>query len=327
MRVFIANFGLQNFLWPECKRRPSIATLEPADMYPLWVAGDREAYVDRALTQKMTVRGEVPTRPVASRWFGLMDTISTTEGDIWFHREKNELWWTVSKADPVQIELHSGSDNPHRPGVEVFQFHKPAEPWSDRTRTGAPLSWVGLHPKAKDFLFTEGTLQQLSPDNAAYALALIAGEDLAPWHDQPAWKSKSQRSGRGEVTYADACQKAVWEMATQVEATCRASSGQEVSRTVKNKEMRFASKERLMDYIKGLIADQDGLCAVSGIRLQFKSTADDPELICSLDRIDSDGHYEPGNLQVVCRFANRWKNDSDDADFRRLIGLVRSTSF
>lgn len=57
MRVFIANFGLQNFLWSECKRRPSIATLEPADMYPLRVAGDREAYVNRALTQKMTNPG------------------------------------------------------------------------------------------------------------------------------------------------------------------------------------------------------------------------------------------------------------------------------
>jgi hypothetical protein len=33
------------------------------------------------------------------------------------------------------------------------------------------------------------------------------------------------------------------------------------------------------------------------------------------------GHYELGNLQVVCRFVNRRKNDGSDAEFRRLIGL------
>lgn len=324
MRVFIANFGLQNFLWPECKRRPSIATLEPADMYPLWVAGDREAYVDRALTQKMTVRGDIPTRPVASRWFGLMDTISTTEGDTWFHREKNELWWTTSKSAPLQVELH-GPDNPHRPGVEVYQLHKSAEPWSDRSRTGAPLSWVGLHPKAKEFLFTEGTLQQLSPDNAAYALALIDGEDLAPWHDRLAWKDKAKRSGRSEVTTFDARAKAIWRMVDTAKKTVAGANGQQVLRTMKNKELRLTEDE-LKAYLDALIDDQDSVCALTGIPLQFDGEHDDAELLASLDRIDSDGHYERRNLQVVCRFANRWKNNGEDDAFRRLLGVVRTVS-
>jgi hypothetical protein len=59
------------------------------------------------------------------------------------------------------------------------------------------------------------------------------------------------------------------------------------------------------------------------IQLQHDGDDDDVELLCSLDRIDSDGHYEAGNLQIVCRFVNRWKNDGDDAAFRRLIALVR----
>ncbi|QQE90098.1 hypothetical protein [Azotobacter chroococcum] len=48
--------------------------------------------------------------------------------------------------------------------------------------------------------------------------------------------------------------------------------------------------------------------------------------MCSLDRIDSNGHYAPGNIQIICRFANRWKSDSDNAEFMRLINLVRSTT-
>jgi thymidine kinase len=115
-------------------------------------------------------------------------------------------------------------------------------------------------------------------------------------------------------------------MMNTVKDTVRNANGQQETRTVKNKEMRFTESE-LTAYINRLIDDQDGLCALTGLRLQFIGEADNPELLCSLDRIDSAGHYEIGNLQVVCRFANRWKNSSDDEGFRRLITLVRSTIF
>ncbi len=47
------------------------------------------------------------------------------------------------------------------------------------------------------------------------------------------------------------------------------------------------------------------------------------ELLPSLDRIDSDGHYVPGKLHIVCRFINRWKSDGDDKNFRRLLSVLR----
>jgi hypothetical protein len=43
-----------------------------------------------------------------------------------------------------------------------------------------------------------------------------------------------------------------------------------------------------------------------------------------LDRIDSSGHYEDGNLQVVCQFINFWKGDSENELFARLLMLVRN---
>jgi hypothetical protein len=51
----------------------------------------------------------------------------------------------------------------------------------------------------------------------------------------------------------------------------------------------------------------------------------DRELRCSLDRIDSSKHYEQGNLQAVCKFANRWKGASENEDFKRLIEVVRKS--
>ena len=70
---------------------------------------------------------------------------------------------------------------------------------------------------------------------------------------------------------------------------------------------------------------QEGLCAITDLPLQFRD-GDELALRCSLDRIDSSGHYEPGNLQVVCCFINQWKSASVDAEFRRLIGVIRSIS-
>jgi hypothetical protein len=58
--------------------------------------------------------------------------------------------------------------------------------------------------------------------------------------------------------------------------------------------------------------------------MQFDDDDANPDLRCSLDRIDSARHYERGNLQVVCRFANQWKSASDNDNFIRLIAMVRS---
>jgi len=62
---------------------------------------------------------------------------------------------------------------------------------------------------------------------------------------------------------------------------------------------------------------------LTGIPFQFLSLEVDKKLLPSLDRIDSAGHYEEGNLQVVCQFINFWKADSDNAEFQRLLMLVR----
>tara|TARA_R110002051_G_scaffold325722_1_gene430490 strand:- start:1223 stop:2206 length:984 start_codon:yes stop_codon:yes gene_type:complete len=326
MKVFIANVGQSNYLWPECLRRSTVATINNLHVHPFWEARDRKGYIAHAVANLKTARGETPTTPVASRWYGVTDEIANTSGDIWVHRAKDELWWTTSRADPVEIAIMP-SASPVRDGPQIYELHKPCDPWTDRNRKGGRLSWNGLHPKAKDFLFTEGTLQQLQPDNAAYTLALIAGDDLSEWHDRPEWKKKIERSSSkaSAVKVFDPIEKAAWIMAERALSTAAQSNGQQALRTVKNKDCDL-SKEELRAYIVNLIHDQERLCAVTGFPLQFEPDVDDIEMLHSLDRIDSDGHYVRGNLQIVCRFVNRWKSDSPDEEFRRLILKVRDLS-
>ena len=324
MKTFIANFGRGNYLWPRCKENAMVATLEDEDLRPFWERGDRNGYIAHAVATKKSAAGITPTRPVASRWFNLATITSESSDDVWIHREKDELWWTVTKPDPVQVTLEPSSE-PDRRSARVFLSQKPAFPWSNNDKRGRRLVWRALHPRAREFLFTEGTLQQLAEDNAAYAQALITGDDLSSWHLQAGWVAKEEKSGRAPVTVFSALKRTAMRMARTAMATTLTSNGQQVVRTLKNKEFRFMDEDLLQEYLEALLLSQDNACAITSLPLQLDGEQSDPEMLCSLDRIDSGGHYEEGNLQVVCRFVNRWKSDSEDAEFRRLIRLLQGT--
>jgi hypothetical protein len=132
------------------------------------------------------------------------------------------------------------------------------------------------------------------------------------------WQSKLERQDNGQIKNARF--KAIWTMADQAEATAKNSYGQTVQRSVKIKDLRL-SKEALIEHLSELLKEAGDRCAVTGVLLEFEG--EDKQLRPSLDRIDSDGHYELGNLQVVARFINFWKSDTDDTEFRRLISMVR----
>jgi len=104
------------------------------------------------------------------------------------------------------------------------------------------------------------------------------------------------------------------------------ANGQTVERVLKEKNLGFTSEDELRAYIEDLIADQDRHCALTGMPVNFNETDGDPEMRASLDRIDSSGDYEVGNLQIVCRFANRWKGADDNDSFVRLVSALREFS-
>lgn len=98
-------------------------------------------------------------------------------------------------------------------------------------------------------------------------------------------------------------------------------SGLERISVTKEKQVRFASAALLQDHLELLWTSEH--CALSGLKLDV--SGGDPELAPSLDRIDSSKHYEPGNLQVVARFINRWKSDDEQGNFVRLLRLVKAS--
>lgn len=133
-------------------------------------------------------------------------------------------------------------------------------------------------------------------------------------------------SDKGKASNAkklDAIDNSIFDMAFGAANTAASSNGQQVLVTKKNKNI-FFSQEEMREFIRAKLKSQNNECALTGIRLQFKGEHTDPCRLASLDRIDSNKHYEPENLQVVCRFINQWKSDTPDDEFRRLLQLVRN---
>ncbi len=115
----------------------------------------------------------------------------------------------------------------------------------------------------------------------------------------------------------------VYDMINSVNKTVVNSNGQEVTRTVKNKDLKMSKQELEAEILRLLDIQQNG-CALTGLALDFANKTDDIQMRPSLDRIDSDAHYEKGNLQVVCRFINFWKGAQDNDEFIRLLSIIRN---
>ena len=101
--------------------------------------------------------------------------------------------------------------------------------------------------------------------------------------------------------------KDVSRIADTIRNTVANANGQEVSRTVKEKNMSFRTDGDLQSFLLKKIEEQNGCCAITGQPL----LPHQPEswFAPSADRIDSEGHYAPDNIQIVSKAANRAKSD------------------
>jgi len=62
------------------------------------------------------------------------------------------------------------------------------------------------------------------------------------------------------------------------------------------------------------------LCAITGLPMVHHSH--DPMQI-SIDRINSDGHYDINNVQLVCKWVNLAKSNTADDEFRQVLDKLR----
>ncbi|MDV7142598.1 hypothetical protein R3X27_07880 [Tropicimonas sp. TH_r6] len=135
-------------------------------------------------------------------------------------------------------------------------------------------------------------------------------------------KGEHTNSARASERYLGAREKPIAEIKYSVGKTVFNSNDQVIETKVKNKEQRMPNAE-LDKLLRELLEVQGERCAITGLPLQFRGAHSDDNMLPSLDRINTGGHYERGNLQIVCRFINFCKQAADDSEFRRLRNVVR----
>lgn len=321
MPVYVALFGEQNYEWPECLHRSTIATPTDSDDFKYILSRDKAGFIQHRM-KGVSSRGNQVNFGTASRWFNTKITFLDSVGDIWVHKDKasNRIWWTRTTDEPAEFIPKT---EPVGRKCEVLVCHKPCEPWRSVSWIGRELIWTDLHPKARGILNTPMTLITLSGDNEAYILALLQGEDLSPWHDRPDWRALAGPNWKDADADLTALDRAVARMAQMAYQTSLQSNGQKVLTTRKNKDFGFPDPKTMEPYLRELLNQQGNRCALSGLPLSFDGPDVDREMRPSLDRIDSNGHYAKSNLQVVAHFMNRWKGAYDNEEFKRLLKVLR----
>jgi hypothetical protein len=135
------------------------------------------------------------------------------------------------------------------------------------------------------------------------------------------------QKGRDDGRVLGARERSITNMRLSILNTVSQSRGQIVTRNMqmKVKDLGFDSDQELEAYLRERMKIQGDRCALTGIAFHFHGDFDsDKNLLPSPDRIDSDGHYAPGNIQVVCQFVNMWKSNTKNEEFLRLLTLIRN---
>jgi hypothetical protein len=296
-------------------------TLETsARLLDFWRKNDRVGWLAWAVNNERMVNGQVAIPAVASRWFNLITIFHETTGDIWTHRDGDYLFWTTSVAGPTtEIAIKDPSGNP-RP---YLLLNRPTLPWTNNSRDGRKLLWRSLHPKAHHFLQTEATYQEIANNRnyKDYTLSLLDGPLLDALHDRPEWLAAL--GTKTSIRVFSKLETTIYDAVFQIGQTVLRADGRIVQSTAKIKNL-LVTDDEMRELLIKLYRSQSGLCALTGVPMLLKGDDGPKDLLLSVDRIDSNGHYEPKNVQLVCRFANFWKSSADNSRFKELLEIVKS---
>ena len=71
------------------------------------------------------------------------------------------------------------------------------------------------------------------------------------------------------------------------------------------------------DYLMALYDQQEGICALSGIRMTWSTGKTEPTSI-SMDRIDNNQGYIEGNVRLICQAINAFRGKMNDDELLKM---------
>lgn len=312
--IYIAMTGDGNELWADCLERNLVALGYDKPYFEAWHAGNRNEFLRLEIEAAPAGMPESDVKSRSTTWFNRATRIAESENDIWLHRAGNALYWSVSTEAAPVFEEYDGK----------VMIAKPVTPWSRRNRRTVALTWNSIHPKAKDYLTTQQAVFRVAdPMMTEYIEALVGGDDLSQWHERAEWKARlGADKGKTLGTNVELSEFVLSRMMMTIRDTVRNAKGEQVLRTLKEKKL-LCSEPEMKAHLAELMVRQEGLCAITRLPLHVDGQQClDYDMLASVDRIDSNGHYEPKNVQLVCRFVNFWKCSQENGKFMELLDKV-----
>ncbi len=317
--TYVVKTGEDNYFWDDCLKTGCVALVFDKPYYDAWLNNDRETYFDILRSNAKKGTPEPAIRREATTWFNNGLRIRDSVDDVFIIRIGNNLFWamtTDSEWYPVEHE-HSG--------VKVVAICKPVDNWSRYDGREKPLQWPTIHNRAKDFLSPYPALFRVGDaEMREYLDALLHGDDLTPWHSQTGWKIKQgEDKGKSLATSATITETAVTDLWHSIQHTIKYENGQLILKKLKDKKLVGCTEAQMKAHLGELLLQQEGRCKLTGIQMHLPGQDGMKlDLKVSPDRIDSDGHYQIGNIQLVCRFINYWKCTNENGKFLELLDLV-----
>lgn len=311
-QVYAIMTGNDNRLWPRCLDEDLVAMGFGTPYFDAWHSNDYGAYLALSRADAKAGVTEAEIKSQATLWFNRATALTQSTGDLWLHRDGADLYWAETVDAPPVFDA---IDN------DEIMIAKPTTKWSRRNKRTEALGWGSIHPKAKNYIVTQQAMFHVAnPDMQRYFRALVDGTSLAPWHDRPDWQAAL--GTKSLVRHPPLAEFAIARMMETVKQTVANSSGQIVQKTMKDKKL-LCTEDEMRSHIAELMEQQQGFCKLSGLRMHLdRQDAVDVDLLVSLDRIDSNGHYAIGNVQLVCRFVNFWKSSQDNGRFLELLDRI-----
>lgn len=309
--IYISMTGDQNELWDRCLAERLVAIGFDKPYFDAWHADDYPQYLNlmRAASPE---KPESDVKASATLWFNRAKLLSESEDDIWLHRTGSDLYWARTTAGEPVFE----------PYEDKVMIAKPVNGWSRRNAQTVALTWNSIHPKGRDYLVTQQAVFRVANDDMrAYLEAQVHGDDLEPWHGRKDWR---ERLGDGKSVGKNVplSQFAIERMLMSIKDTVKNADGRIVLKTLKNKKM-LCSDAEMKAHLTQLMEEQEGRCRITGLTMHVDGQDGmEHDLLASADRIDSNGHYEIGNIQLVCRFINFWKCAQENGKFIELLDRI-----
>jgi hypothetical protein len=222
-------------------------------------------------------------------------------------------WWPASDRNGGRDQVGIGGRLASESAIDVVTTQKCS--WQNYQQYNDALAEVTTALKEHAGI---ADARLVDAHSFCWMLVRVERELLSP--NPLSSQTNSSRAPKGRLL--DARETWIWQMVRNAEQAAR-NSGLVVETVTKKKDMKMSQLE-LKEYVDKLMRQQQEKCALTGIPFQLPGEHSDAQLAPSLDRKDSSGHYEEGNLQVVCRFINFWKRSEDNEEFRRLLALVRN---